>query len=195
MAEVNNSRLALTTSIAVGVISLCALVVSLYQSRIMTQQNELQRETMKAQLWPRLEFVVSRAYEDGITHFALHAKNQGSGPAIIESVDLQYKKKSYPDWWDLLDHMSLPDSVQTYITNRTINHSVIRPGEDLIFLDLSEYKELMYEVDQRSSHIDIKICYRSVFGDSWEIRSNFASNDDSILPVETCKPAVVEFQN
>ncbi|MEO0789676.1 MAG: hypothetical protein AAFY36_13475, partial [Bacteroidota bacterium] len=50
--------------IAVGVtiISLCALVVSLQQTRIMQEERELIREYSRASVWPRIEFGVSKGH-------------------------------------------------------------------------------------------------------------------------------------
>ncbi|MEL6140668.1 MAG: hypothetical protein AAFU67_03525, partial [Bacteroidota bacterium] len=47
--------------IAAGVtlISACALIVSLHQTRIMTQQQELMFEKAKAEVWPHISLGVS----------------------------------------------------------------------------------------------------------------------------------------
>ncbi|MEM6877317.1 MAG: hypothetical protein AAF544_02065, partial [Bacteroidota bacterium] len=49
-------RLQTITTIAVTIISLCALVVSIYQTKLLAEQQELATKAEKAQLWPNLDF-------------------------------------------------------------------------------------------------------------------------------------------
>ena len=69
----------LISTVSLAVISLCALIVSIYQTnvlsgqqevmdeqqKIMRSQQELMQKNAQAQLWPRLRVTGSETYKDG----------------------------------------------------------------------------------------------------------------------------------
>ncbi len=65
----------LVATLALTIISLCALFVSIYQTRVLSQQQEvmaeqqrIMTESAKAQLWPNASFGRYRAYDPGGIH-------------------------------------------------------------------------------------------------------------------------------
>jgi len=90
------------TIIAIGVtvISLCALFLSLMQTRIMQQEQKLQQEYYRTSVWPRLQLAMTKGHnpKDGsIARLSLNLSNNGVGPAIITDVKVTYKNKIAKD--------------------------------------------------------------------------------------------------
>ena len=110
-------------ALGVTIISLCAFIVSVYQTQIMQEERELMREYSRASVWPRLALSASKGHnsEDGrINHFELFIMNNGIGPAIITDVKVTYKDTVANDWWELFKLQGIPDSIETDITNASL---------------------------------------------------------------------------
>ncbi|MEL7160786.1 MAG: hypothetical protein AAFN92_08510, partial [Bacteroidota bacterium] len=81
-------------AIALAIISLCALIVSIYQTKILVAQQELAVQAEKAQLWPRVEASFGGVFSGTqYTEVAFTLENVGTGPAIIDEFSLFYKGK------------------------------------------------------------------------------------------------------
>lgn len=140
-------------------ISLCALLVSFYEVRIMNAQQ-------RASVWPYLQ--TSQTYSgDG---FGLTASNNGIGPARVNGVRVRWKGQVIRSWPDFVAAALGPDSGLDYDTLRAsdLNGQVIRPGQvvQLFFLPWSERsRPLADEIDA----IDMVVCYCSVFDQCWMV--------------------------
>lgn len=159
-------------AIGVTIISMCALVVSIMQTRIMSEQRALMYQQAKAEVWPRLEVGASKSHniEDySITNFELIMTNAGVGPAIISDMKVSYKGKTVKNWWLLFEAFDLPKKIPTYISNISINNSIIRIGEDLRFLGLTGNLPLAQAYYDRKENIKIEIWYNSIYGDKWKV--------------------------
>lgn len=158
--------------IAVGVtiISLCALIVSVVQTQIMREEGELMREYSRKSVWPRLEltFVKGHNSDDGsINKFSLFLENNGIGPAIITDVKVSYKNRIANDWWDLFEIQEIPDSIETYIANESFNNRIIKIGENIEILNLSDNPSLAQVFFEKLEGLTIDIYYESVYKEKW----------------------------
>lgn len=186
------------STVALVIISMCALFVSIYQTRVLSQQQEVmsaQQEIMmqnaKAQLWPNLEVGVVRAYDGTtITELQFEIVNNGTGPAIIEGITVEYDEEYAESWWDMWSIAQLPDSIPRTISNSMITNRVMQAGEYDIFLSLSRNRPLMEfleDVLQNGHGPTITICYRSVFNEYWQLERQLWGLDyDRAQPVEAC---------
>ena len=158
--------------IAVGVtiISLCALIVSLMQTRIMQEERELMREYSRASVWPRLELKLSKAHgERGeIVRFNLSLTNSGVGPAIISDVKVMYKGEMASNWWHLFEIQAIPDSIETYIDNSPFNGNIIKIGETREIINLDNNPLLAQAFLERLGDLSMDIYYESIYGDVWK---------------------------
>lgn len=193
------------STVALVVISLCALFVSIYQTRVLSQQQDVmsaQQEIMsaqqdimirnaKAQLWPNLEIGVILGYDGKtIEELGLEIANTGTGPAIIEGVTVEYNDEYAGSWWNMWSLAKLPDSIPRTISNSMINNRVIQAGERYSFLSLNDNQALMEflrkEIGEQNGPI-ITICYRSVFDEYWSLRREIGSVDyDRAQLIEAC---------
>lgn len=157
--------------IAVGVtlISACALVVSIYQTRIMTEQRELMFQQAKASVWPHISMGVSKGHNhDGsIANFMLGLGNVGVGPAIIKGVRVSYKGQATEHWWDLFKQFEKPDSIETYVSNSRINDRIVRIEEEFVALNLDNNLPLAQIYYREAPNIKFEILYESIYGDKW----------------------------
>ncbi len=159
--------------IAVGVtiISLCALVVSVKQTQLMTEEGELIREYSRASVWPSLELGVAKGHntEDGsLSMFRLNVSNNGVGPAIITDVKVAFEDSVATDWWHYFDLIGVPDSIETYITNRGVNSTIIPAGETLEILNLDDNLPLANQFYMKAQGLEIDIYYESIYHQAWK---------------------------
>ncbi len=161
------------TIIAIGVtiISLCALIVSVMQTRIMQEERKLLREYSRASVWPRLELGMSKGHNpsDGsISQLMFNLSNSGVGPAIITDVKVTYNDKIVKDWWDLFEVQEIPDSIDTYITNSNFNGQIIKIGETMRILNLNDNLPLAQAFYERAKGLSICIYYESIHKEKWK---------------------------
>ncbi|MEM7160892.1 MAG: hypothetical protein AAF487_00495 [Bacteroidota bacterium] len=169
-------------ALGVTIISLCALVVSVQQTRIMKEERELMREYSRASVWPRLEFGLSKGHgEDGrINKFAFTLSNSGVGPAIITDVKVMYNGEIASDWWNLFEMQEIPDSIETYITNESFNDRIIKIGELREVLNLDNNPDLANALYYSMQGVTIDIYYESIYGEKWK----YAIGENDVETIE-----------
>ena len=103
------------------VVSFAALITTIYEANILKKQQAL--------VWPYFE--VSEQYSG--EGFGFNAKNSGTGPAIITSVEVTYDGEPIGSFMDLLDELS-PDSTINYYNfqYRSLNNTVFMAGEERV---------------------------------------------------------------
>lgn len=163
-------------AIALGIISVCAVVVSLFQANVMQKQAELMREQSeamrnqaKAGVWPYLQIGVNRGFKQNqqLSAFKIYVSNQGSGPAIVEGVRLNYKGKTFKNWSSFMDTIDPENQGEHGVSKGQINQKVIRPGEVIEVLNLSHNLPLANLFFSHADELSLVIVYRSVFEDYW----------------------------
>lgn len=180
----------LVSTVSLAVISLCALIVSIYQTNvlsgqqevmneqqvIMRSQQELMQTNAKAQLWPRLRVGFDQSYEGTeLKNLEFIIFNEGTGPALVEYIAIGYNGAYATSWYNLWNAANIPDFIPRTITNQLINNRVIQAGERYTFLSLSENPALMEVVlsDIKSGQgLEMILCYQSVFDEHWLIEGD-----------------------
>jgi len=158
-------------AIGVTIISLCALLVSVMQTRIMKEERELMREYSRASVWPHIEWGSFKAHDPedkSIKEYVINLTNSGIGPAIITDVKITYNGKVANDWWDLFELQEIPDSIETIITNANFNGSIIKIGETLEILNLNHNPTLASAFYNRIKGMAIEIYYESIYKEKWK---------------------------
>ncbi|MEO1435554.1 MAG: hypothetical protein AAFV80_08475 [Bacteroidota bacterium] len=174
------------TIVAVGVtiISLCALFVSLQQTRIMKEERELIREYSRASVWPRLEMGVNKGHNsDGsIKKLVITLGNSGVGPAIITDVRVAHKDQTATDWWDLFNVQEIPDSIDTNISNSSFNGRIVKIDETIEIINLNGNPSLGQAFFERLGDFSIEVYYESIYGEKWKYEVK--NLDDSTVKLE-----------
>ncbi|WP_420460851.1 hypothetical protein [Neolewinella sp.] len=183
---------------ALSIISLCALIVSIYQARVLSSQQramEAQQEIMiqnaKAQLWPNLQvFLNVNGREDGGVELDLGIANTGTGPAIVEGFQLQFRDKYLSTYRELWDALAAPDSIQRNYGTTSIGNRTIQAGESFSFLRFNtnySLAQLLYDRINNGESPTFYVCYRSVFKDYYRLEATYDSNSfDVAEPAENC---------
>lgn len=141
------------------IISLCALVVSFYEVRIMRTQQ-------KASVWP----FVTMGQQYSSEGFALLASNKGIGPAKVESVRIWAKGKQVTELEEILDEILGENHGITYNDYglNGINKSVLEPGYEKPLLRFN-WTDATREFQQKLYLINIEVVYSSILGDCWKL--------------------------
>lgn len=139
------------------IVSVLALMVSIYEANLLKAQQ-------KATVWPY--FSVNEGY--GSDGFRLDAFNNGTGPALISSVLVEFEGEPFSKYVDLLNAIK-PDNTLGYNRIRVsqLNNTVVKVGEEreLLFLPWSDETREILNLMQ--GKIRIKIQYCSVLEECW----------------------------
>lgn len=147
-------------AIAATVTSVCALIVAIYQTK-------LSREQQLNSVWPYL--VINESIDEN-QKSTIMITNHGVGPAIIDSVRVVYKGKSY----------RLPTQVISEIS-RQLNRgehgmswshiglgkgAVISQGQSLPWITLNDSSDNMI-FRRELPQIKTYVYYHSMYGERW----------------------------
>ena len=156
MSDNSSIKLQYLGTIIALVISSMALLVSVYEATIMQSQQ-------KAMVWPYVKISTGYSY-DG---FTVYASNNGIGPALIESVEVQINGKAVSSFDALLD-AAQPDRTFGYdiVKMGSLNGTVIKAGEKRMFLRFP-INEQTQPALKNMNNVNVKLQFNSVLGDSW----------------------------
>ena len=138
------------------VISIIAMVTSIYEAGIMKSQQ-------KSMVWPYLS-ITEHYNSEG---FGVKITNKGTGPAIVTSVQLDYKDMPMENIDVLLDSIK-PDRSFGYniLRNTSISNYVFTAGEEIMLFGLP-YNEETQVVLEDIPNVRIRIGYKSVLDEHW----------------------------
>ncbi len=155
-------------------ISFITLIIFIYQTNLMSKQNDLS-------ILPYLQVATSSS---SVSHsYTLTLKNHGVGPAILESVKLHYKGKSYDvsdynnELFDLLKVLSPEMDSITLPSTSTLDKGIAIPANttyEILSVANSEknYKiltENLYKLEEEGMRYEI--VYKSIQDEKWMIDS------------------------
>ena len=163
-------------AIASGFVGALALAVSTYNVY-------LQREQIRAQVWPHLEWTYTET--GGGSQFEWNVENTGVGPAVVKAVRVRVDGKSVKTWGEALDLLGKVDpelkEFATYddviheqlvgrvlgsgVTHHPLRFGGTRPEEQKLLVRAYEKAE-------------VEICYCSTLDECWFRRES--------RPVRTC---------
>lgn len=131
------------------------------------------KSQQQAMVWPY--FKISPRYN--AEGYRISAFNKGTGPAIIESVQVLYKGKPMQNANELLNTVK-PDRTIGYDVMRmnNISNSVLQAGETQEILFMPWNEEVRAIVDS-FQYVKISVCYKSVLGDYWTYHSDTDSHE------------------
>ncbi|MEM6397992.1 MAG: hypothetical protein AAF741_16700 [Bacteroidota bacterium] len=192
----STARFQAITAIAVTIISLCALAVSIYQTKILAEQQALATKAEKAQLWPRLNFNSEmEVRQEGFYSLSLYVTNVGVGPAIVENFKLMYKDSQFYFWSYPLEQafgeVAADSMIAEYLEGMTSNtlkiDQVIPAGQKIKLFNITANEPGLFE-DGFNLYVSedqprFEVIYRSVFDDRWEVKSKLVTLGTSPEPL------------
>ena len=142
------------SAIIAALIGLLALCVSAYTAY-------LQRQQVRAQVWPYLEPGMSGSKRE------LLLFNKGVGPAIIEGVQVLVDGKPQRNWKAVFHALGL--NYDHHIPYSTVSGIVI-PANDhidqVLFPTVEDFNLYAHE----AKRLELRLCYCSSLGDCWTYR-------------------------
>lgn len=176
MTEETNRRSRLHPEMLVGVsavfIGVCALIVSLYETRLMRQEQ-------RAAVLPIIELMRSHYVTgDDVARYrlTLQASNVGIGPARVLDFRVTVDGEPHATWGSAMQALVGTDQEIDY-GQSTINGRTLPPDRDVVMFDLSDERyapSILAEFDR----LDFEACYCSVFDECWTASySGFGSHE------------------
>lgn len=142
-------------------ISLCALVVSFYEVRIMRTQQ-------KSSVWPHVQ--IGQSYN--AERFALNVVNKGVGPAIIKSVKLMVDGNPNKNLNGLFNKTIGEGHGLSYANIKVggINDQVLEAGYNKFMLSMDWDEEgRVRKFTNNIGRVSFEVIYSSILGDCWLI--------------------------
>ena len=137
-------------------VGLLALAISSYTAYV-------QRQQLRAQVWPSLRL----EYSD--VNLAFSAINQGTGPARITAVRVKMDGAPVRSWTDIRKAVGFTGEVKLVIS--TLHSAVISPGAVFTIAkpgDDEQSRAKFEELLPNGKHaISIVVCYCSILEDCW----------------------------
>lgn len=150
----------LLLGISATFLSLAALVVSIFQTKIA-------REQQQASVWPRI--ATSSDVLD--LNFYFTVANQGVGPAIIKSVDTAYRGRNYSSLSELLfQQTGRLDGGYLYANLK--QEMVLKAGDEYELFKVTRNDEpLSFKLQEviKDSSFHFRIRYADVYGNCWQL--------------------------
>jgi hypothetical protein len=172
-------------------VGLCALCVSGYTAYV-------QRQQVRAAVWPILEFGSSNAPD---IHFTL--ANKGVGPAIIRNVIMKVDGEPVKNWYEVLDRLVGPGKHPG--SENDMNGRVFAPGESMtIFapfdpdgkpIAFDKSNPLWMKLNKERERVTVEICYSSTLGECWTLRAGGPTSASTTAETRRCpSPSATSFQ-
>src|SRR4030095_7808547 len=150
-------------------VGLCALCVSGYPAYV-------QRQQVRAAVWPILEFYSSNAPD---MHFTL--ANKGVGPAIIRNVIVKVDDQPVRNWNDVLEKIFGPGEHPR--SESDMSGRVFAAGESMTVLTLFDAAHgeplvfdktdpLWVKMNKDRERVTVEICYCSTLNECWTLHAD-----------------------
>lgn len=154
-------------AIIATLVGLCALCVSAYTAYV-------QRQQVRAAVWPILEFDSS----NGPIHFIL--ANKGVGPAIIRHVIVMVDGQPVRNWKEALEKILGPG--ENLFSESDMSFHVLAAGESrTVFtphdpennpINYDRSNPLWVKMNKERLRVSVEICYCSTLDECWTLRAS-----------------------
>ncbi len=158
------------SAVIAALIGLLALCVSGYTAW-------LQRQQVRAQVWPRLLLMSSDTQQE------LLVINKGVGPAVIRSLRVYVDGVAQNDWRMLGKTLGFSDD--DYVQS-TVNEIIISGGERYVmahFPGEAAWKRLRTELPR----IRRRVCFCSTLDECWVVEQTIKAREEGYSPIDRCE--------
>ena len=142
------------------IMAVSALLVSLVTAAATIHSAYTSRAYARASLWPSLGGGVS--YNENGFRFLM--MNRGTGPAIIQSMRVQYDGKPMQSWQQLLEQF---DPKFSGSWGSSFASRITLPANQMLDALTVRDKKLARQMYDASDKLKVDICYCSVFDECW----------------------------
>lgn len=150
-------------SLIAMVVSIAALVVSVYEARIMNAQKE-------TSVWPYLKVNSGIKTDSEKVLISMKLTNKGVGPAIVRKTQLNLKSfnlemSEYDETIQTLVE-TLPEEMMQGLTLNADFSGVLSPGEEVVLYELELSSSVM---DYWKYVPEYNLCYCSIYDECWNL--------------------------
>ena len=171
-------------------VGLCALCVSAYTAHV-------QRQQVRAAVWPILEFDSSNAPD---IHFTL--ANKGVGPAIIRHVIVRVDGQQVRNWKEALGRILGPG--EHLFSESDMSGHVFAAGESMTPLtprdpennplNFDKSNPLWVKMNKDRLRVSVEICYCSTLDECWTLRASGLTPSTTTETRRCPTPSATSFQ-
>jgi hypothetical protein len=154
-------------TLAILIVSVSSLVVAIVHSETLERMADANAKLVETNSWPFLAYGTANDDEISMT-----IRNDGVGPAKIESAELTWNGIPQPDGVAFLEACCDAAPKAADINQSLVAGRVLRPGETITFfkvpskvVDTSAWKKLL--LARLSRDLSVNVCYCSVFDECW----------------------------
>jgi hypothetical protein len=159
-------------ALASGFVAVLALATSTYNVY-------LQRQQIRAQVWPRLD--LGTDWEDDSVAFKL--QNRGVGPADVRRVRVWVDGARVPDWVAAISALLQKKNFRLPNINE-IENQVMSPGLEITPLKMTGPDAI--EILKRRRRLGLEICYCSTLGECWLLSVPNLADPPVTAPIAEC---------
>lgn len=164
----------LVVALVAVAISLIGTLVSIYEARVLREQQDLLAEQKSASAWPYLQAGPNTNYQgDSVATIAFEIENKGIGPAILADFHYLFNGNEFK-LNDIADGVRKEvDSfmIVSKVQNSFIDSTVIQPGETVTVFTIRLVPKLekdhIWVASEIADRLSVEGCYCSVYGDCW----------------------------
>ncbi len=181
------SRYDVVIATIVGFLALCVSGYTAY----------MQRQQVRAAVWPILEFDSSNAPD---IHFTL--ANKGVGPAIIRHVTVRVDGEPVRNWKEVLEkllgsgeHLGSESDMSGHVFAAGESRTVFTPRDpENNPLNFDKSNPLWVKMNKERFRVTIEICYSSTLGECWTLRGGGLSPSATMETRRCPTPSKISFQ-
>ena len=171
-------------------VGLCALCVSAYTAYV-------QRQQVRAAVWPILEFDSSNAPD---IHFTL--ANKGVGPAIIRHVIVRVDGQPVRNWREALErilgpgeHLGSESDMRGHVFAAGESRTVFTPHDpENNPLNFDKSNPLWVKMNKERFRVMVEICYCSTLDERWTLRAGGSIPSTTTETRRYPSPSATSFQ-
>jgi hypothetical protein len=163
-------------------VGVCALCVSGYTAHV-------QREQVRAAVWPILEYETSNSPD---IHFTV--SNKGVGPAIIKNVIVRVDGQPRKNWGEVLEKLLGPGKHP--VAESDMSGHVFSAGESMTILTPHDANDdpltfdrsnpLWVKMNKERNRVSVEICYCSTLGECWTLRGGESTGRSTTTETRRC---------
>jgi len=155
-------------AVCILLVSVSSLIVAIVHSQTLEKMADANARLVEANSWPFLAYGTGE-YTDDIE---LAVRNEGVGPAKIETVELVWNGVAYPDPISFLAACCGSSLKYGDLGTSLVAGRVLRAGDSIDFLVVPKARTdgtLMtrLNVARLSPKLSVNVCYCSVFDECW----------------------------
>jgi hypothetical protein len=172
-------------------VGVCALCLSGYTAY-------MQRQQVRAAVWPILEFDTSNGPD---IHYTV--ANKGVGPAIIRHVIVRVDDQPVRNWNEVLDKLLGAEEKHRYSESDITGHvfganesmdvfTPFNPDGKPIAFDRSD--PLWIKMNEGRGRVSVEICYSSTLGECWTLQASGLKPGTTTETHRCPAPSAITFQ-